>query len=137
MIEFAKIVESVGRKIRVKLRTGEEFVAPMLIVGAATSLPSESWILKNKDRFLAVVTYEKDLLDNPMVIGFYPVNKSSSEDYDSVTQLLDIFVSLLELLQQAKTNTQIGPQPFMPDTQQKLLDAITNVEKLKEFLLKY
>jgi len=72
-----------------------------------------------------------------MVIGFFPVGGSCSENYDSLYKVTEILVSLLDLLQQAKTNTQIGPQPFMPDTQQKLSNAKEEVEKLRELLLKY
>lgn len=121
MIEFGKITGSMeGHYIQVRLRTQECLYAPMITFGNSVSIPSEQWITENKDNFLAVVAFEKDLLQNPMIVGFFPVKGATSEVYNTHEQLLQVVTDLVEELTKARVNTQIGPQKFMPDTQIEL-----------------
>lgn len=133
MIEFGKITGEVENNLmQVKMRTGESLFAPMAIVGTGVSIPSLKWVTANKDNFLALVTYEKDILENPIVVGFYPVKGAVSATYNTTERLLLIVKKLLEQLSKAKINTQIGPQQFMPDTLlvlEQLSANLMNVEQ--------
>lgn len=117
MIEFGKITGEVENNLlQVRMREGECLFAPMTIVGNNVAIPSLEWIRANKNNFLALVTYEKDMYISPMIIGFYPVKGSDSSSYNTMERLLSTVIKLIEQLLKAKVNTQIGPQPFMPDT---------------------
>lgn len=136
MIEFGKITGNVdNNRIQVKLRTGECLYAPMTVVGTDVTIPSEKWIKDNKDNFLALVTYEKDIYISPMIIGFYPVKGADSAEYNTKERMLEMFMKLIEQLLKAKVNTQIGPQPFMPDTIQVFNDIKKELDKIKELIL--
>lgn len=119
MIEFAKITGELDENnyLEVQIRTGEHLFAPFVVMGNSVSLPSKTWIESNKDNFLALVTYEKDMYISPMIIGFYPVKGANSSVYNTHERLLKIVAELVDLLKKARINTQIGPQKFMPDTQ--------------------
>lgn len=135
MIEFAKITGEVENNyIEVTMRTGESLYAPLIVVGTDVTLPSEKWISEQKDNFLALVAYEKDIPESPMVIGFYPVKGAESETYNTVERLTEVLLGLIEQLLKAKVNTQIGPQPFLPDTIQVFNDLKTSIEETKEFI---
>lgn len=134
MIEFGKITGEIdGNRLCVKMRTGESLFAPLAIMGTNVSVPSNDWVTANKDNFLALVTYEKDMYISPMIIGFYPVKGADSSLYNTTERLLTVITKLIEQLLKAKVNTQIGPQPFMQDTMQvfndikKELDEITKL----------
>lgn len=136
MIEFGKITGEVDNNLlRVRLRTGESLYAPMVVVGTDVSIPSEDWITENKDKFLALVTYEKDMLISPMIIGFYPVQGAESATYNTTERLLAVVTKLIEQLLKAKVNTQIGPQPFMSDTIQVFNDVKKELEEITKLIL--
>ena len=136
MIEFGKITGEVDNNlIQVKMRTGESLFAPLTIIGTDVSIPSEDWITANKDNFLALVTYEKDMYISPMIIGFYPVKGADSSSYNTTERLLAMVSKLIEQLLKAKVNTQIGPQPFMPDTIQVFNDIKKELDEIKKLIL--
>jgi hypothetical protein len=136
MIEFGKITGEVeGNFIQVKLRTGECLFAPVTIVGTDVSLPSEDWITANKDNFLALVTYEKDMYISPMVIGFYPVKGADSSSYNTTERLLAMVTKLIEQLLKAKVNTMLGPQPFMPDSMQVFTEIKQELDEISKLIL--
>ena len=136
MIEFGKITGEVeGNFIQVKLRTGEFLFAPVTIVGTDVSLPSEDWITANKDNFLALVTYEKDMYISPMVIGFYPVKGADSSSYNTTERLLAMVTKLIEQLLKAKVNTMLGPQPFMPDSMQVFTEIKQELDEISKLIL--
>lgn len=136
MIEFGKITGEVeGNLLQVTMRTGESLYAPMVVMGMGTSIPSEEWITENKDKFLALVTYEKDLCNSPMIIGFYPVKGADSTVYNTSERLLAMMTTLIEQLLKAKVNTQIGPQPFMQDTIKVFNDIKTELEEITKRIL--
>lgn len=118
MIEFAKITGKTASPnlIQVKMRNGEHIYAPMVVVGNSVSIPSPLWILKNKDSFLALVTFVGDLGQNPAVIGFYPVRGADPSSFNILERTVDLLKDLIDKLSQAKVITQLGPQQFMPDT---------------------
>ena len=117
MIDFAKITgEMEGHRLKIKMPTGESLFAPLLVHGNSTSLPSQVWINENKDNFLAVVTYEGTRCYDSMIIGFYPVKGADSTKYDVTERLLELVMELVEKLSEAKVNTMMGSQPFMPNT---------------------
>ena len=135
MIEFGKITGEVeGNFIQVKLRTGECLFAPVTIVGMDVSLPSEDWITANKDNFLALVTYEKDMYISPMVIGFYPVKGADSSSYNTTERLLAMVTKLIEQLLKAKVNTMLGPQPFMPDSMQVFTEIKQELDEISKLI---
>lgn len=135
MIEFANITGQVDdNKICVKMRTGESFYAP-IIMAVNTPTPSKEWIQENKDSFLALVSFEKGLGQNPMVLGFYPVKGADSTKYSIVERLLTANLTLLEKLINGKVNTSIGPQPFMPDTLMALNDIKKELEDIEKLIL--
>lgn len=140
MIEFGKITGEIeGNLIQVTLRTGESLFAPLVVTGIETPIPSEKWILDNKNNFLALVTYEKDMYISPMIIGFYPVSGADSSAYNVTERLLSVMGSLIEQLLKAKVNTFLGPQPFMVDTIQvfnNLKKELDEIGKLLEPLKK-
>lgn len=121
MIEFGKITGDMdGHYIEVRMRTGEHLYAPIVVMGNSVSIPSSEWIKSNKDNFLALVTFEKDILESPMVIGFYPVKGATSSEYDVTEKLIKVVSQLVDELKKARVNTQLGPQKFLPDTQIEL-----------------
>lgn len=136
MIEFGKITGEVeGNLIQVKMRTGENLFAPITVMGTDVSVPSEQWIRSNKDKFLALVTYEKDMLISPMIIGFYPVKGADSEVYNTSERVLAVAIKLIEQLLRAKVNTSIGPQPFMPDTIKVFNELKSELDDIKKLIL--
>ena len=117
MIEFGKLTgETYKNMFKVKLRTSETLYAPICVMGIGTPQPSTAWVLSNKDKFLVLLTYEKDILNNPMIIGFYPVKGADSSTYDLFERLLESMQKLVDQLSKAKVTTQLGPQQFLPDT---------------------
>ena len=133
MIEFYRLTgKSDGDRIQVKARTGEEMYAPMFNVGTSTSVPTQKWLLENKDNFIALVSYERDSFSRPLIIGFYPVKGAKSSDFDLMLKVMNLFDNLLEHLLQAKTNTMMGPQMFFPDTIQKIQETKVKLEELKQ-----
>lgn len=136
MIEFAKITgEMDGHRIQVTMRTGESLYAPITVMGTDVSIPSKEWFAANKDNFMALVTYEKDILLSPMVIGFFPVMGADSSSYNTTERLLSATLQLLEQLLKAKVNTMIGPQPFMPDTIQVFTTIKQELEEIQKLIL--
>ena len=136
MIEFGKITGEVDNNlIQVKMRTGESLFAPLTIIGTDVSIPSKDWIIANKDNFLALVTYEKNMYISPMIIGFYPVKGADSSSYNTSERLLITVIELIEQLLKAKVNTQIGPQPFMPDTIQVFNNINKELDEIKKLIL--
>ena len=136
MIEFGKITGEVDNNlIQVKMRTGESLFAPLTIIGTDVSIPSKDWIIANKDNFLALVTYEKNMYISPMIIGFYPVKGADSSSYNTSERLLITVIELIEQLLKAKVNTQIGPQPFMPDTIQVFNNIKKELDEIKKLIL--
>lgn len=136
MIEFGKITGEVENNLmQVTLRTGESLFAPIAVVGTDVSIPSADWVSANKDNFLALVTYEKDMYISPMIIGFYPVKGADSSSYNTTERLLAMVTKLIEQLLRAKVNTQIGPQPFMPDTIQVFNDIKKELDEIKKLIL--
>lgn len=136
MIEFGKITGEVeGNLMQVKMRTGEHLFAPLTVIGTDASIPSEQWVKDNKDNFLALVTYEKDMYISPMIIGFYPVKGADSSSYNTTERLLAMVTKLIEQLLKAKVNTQIGPQPFMSDTIQVLNDIKEELDEIAKLIL--
>lgn len=136
MIEFAKITgDTLDNRIMVTMRTGESLYAPIAVTGLGTPLPSEEWIKNNKDNFLALVAFEKGLLMNPVIMGFYPVKGATSTDYGVLERLLSATITLLEKLINGKVNTSIGPQPFMPDTLTALNEIKKELENINKLVL--
>lgn len=136
MIEFGKITGEVeGNLMQVKMRAGENLFAPLTVIGTDVSIPSEQWVKDNKDNFLALVTYEKDMYISPMIIGFYPVKGADSSSYNTTERLLAMVTKLIEQLLKAKVNTQIGPQPFMSDTIQVLNDIKKELDEIAKLIL--
>lgn len=136
MIEFAKITGEVeNNHIMVQIRTQETFLAPIAVMGTDVSVPSEDWIKNNKDKFLALVAYEKDIPENPFIIGFYPVRGADSSEYNTTERLLAMVLKLVEQLINAKVNTFLGPQPFMQDTIQVLNDIKDELNNISDLIL--
>lgn len=136
MIEFAKITGEVENNyIQVKMTGGECLYAPIIVVGTNVTIPSEEWIKANKDNFLALVTYESDIVTSPMIIGFYPVKGADSSSFNPTERLLTACLQLLEQLLKAKVNTMLGPQPFMPDSIQIFTDIKTELEEVQKLIL--
>ena len=136
MIEFGKLTGEVDNNlICVQMRTGESLFAPISVMGTGVTVPSESWISANKDNFLAIVTYEKDLYISPIIIGFYPVKGADSAMYNTNERLLSVTIRLVEQLLKAKVNTQIGPQPFMQDTIKVFTDIKDELTKINDLIL--
>jgi hypothetical protein len=130
MWDFVKITGEVeGNRIRVKLPTGEELLAPVL-TSLGVPVPSEKWITDNKDKFLAIMGYKDGLNPYPIILGFYPVRGANSESFSIFERLLQINLDLLGLLASAKVTTQLGPQPFMADTQKNIEDIKTKLQEL-------
>lgn len=134
-MEFAKITGKMeGHKIQVTFRTGESLYAPLTIIGNDVTVPSQEWIDSNKDAFLALVDFEKGMTIAPIILGFYPVKGASSETYNVTERLLAMNYTLIEQLLKAKTNTMIGPQPFMPDTIQVFTDLKKELDEIKKLI---
>lgn len=137
MIEFAKITgEMDGNLIQVTMRTGESLFAPIAIMGTDVTIPSLEWVKRNKDSFLALVTYENDMKISPFVIGFFPVKGAKSESYNSVEKLLEVTLKLVEQLLKAKVNTMLGPQPFLMDTLTTLNSLKSDLENISKDIYK-
>lgn len=139
MIEFAKITGKAESPnlIEVRMRTGECLYAPISTMGANVCLPSQTWISKNKDNFLALVTFIGDVSQNPAIIGFYPVRGADSTSYNITERMVEKFLELLDKLGQAKVMTQLGPQQFMADTlldlQKMTADIKTMMQEVNTF----
>ena len=137
MIDFAKITGDIdGHRIEVQMPTGEHLYAPLLVHGNSTSFPSREWIRENKDNFLAVITYEGSRCYDSMILGFYPVKGADSEKYDVTEQLLTLVLDLVGRLYEAKVNTEIGPQPFMPNTLIYLDNIRTKLREVQRLINK-
>ena len=137
MIEFGKITGEVKDSyIQVRLRTGECLFAPIAVVGTSVTVPSDKWVTNNKDNFLALVSYEKDMYISPIIIGFYPVKGASSSEYNTVERIIAEFEKLVSQLLKAKVNTQIGPQPFMQDTIKVLSEVKDELKNISDDVLK-
>lgn len=136
MIDYAKITGEIDGSFRfqVKMPTGETLFAPMLVMGNNIQVPSKDWIDANKDSFLAVVTYQGSSYYDPIIMGFLPVKGAKSEDFNTMERLLKVTTELVEQLQSAKVNTQIGPQPFMADTQQKLSEFKQELDDIAKLI---
>lgn len=131
MIEFGKITGLMkGTRLQVQLRDKTHVYAPITVMGTNVSLPSEAWVLANKDSFLALVAYEDDELTHPMIIGFYPVKGADSSGYNISERLVDIVDTLVQTIIEAKTSTALGPMPFMPDTQAKLAQSKVELKNI-------
>lgn len=138
MIDFAKITGEVdGNRIEVQMPTGEHLYAPLLLTGTATTLPTADWISTHKDNFLAVITYEGSRCYDSMVVGFYPVKGADSTSYNTTDRMFKMLVKLVEQLLKAKTNTQLGPQPFMSDTIQVLNDIKKELDDISKLMLDF
>lgn len=136
MIEFAKITGEVDNNhVQVRMLDGECLYAPIVVVGTNVTIPSEEWIKANKDNFLALITYERDMITSPMVVGFYPVKGADSSAFNATERLLSSCLQLVEQLLKAKVNTLIGPQPFMPDSIQVFTDIKTELEEIQKLIL--
>lgn len=136
MIEFGKITGGTdGNLLQIRMRTGEHLFAPLTVMGTGVSVPSKEWVINNKDNFLALVTYERDMDDEPMIIGFYPVKGADSSSYNTSERLLSMVTKLVEQLLKAKVNTQIGPQPFMPSTIRVLNDIKVELDEITKLVL--
>lgn len=132
MWDFVKILGEVdGHRIRVKLPTGEEVMAPV-ITAMGLPVPSEQWVKDNKDKFLAIMGYREGLNPYPIILGFYPVTGADSEKFNIFERLLVCQKEILDMLASAKVTTQLGPQPFMPDSQQKISDLKSKIEELEK-----
>ena len=130
MVEFGVITGEVdGTWIRVQYRTGEKFWAPMITFVSNVSIPSEKWIKANKHKYVALVSFEKDILENPMVVGFYPV-KGATAEADMFSKLLALTADLISILQQATIMTQLGPQKIMSQYQTKLSEAKSKLNEI-------
>ena len=134
MIEFGKITGEIDNNLlQVRMRTGEHLYAPITTACPNVSLPSKQWVLENKDNFLALVAYEKDMFISPMIIGFFPVRGANSKMYNPTERLIDVMERLIRQLSKTRTNTQIGPQKFMPDTLvvlDELSEEVTSIKAL-------
>lgn len=138
MIDFAKITGEVeGNRIEVQMPTGEHLFSPIMLNGTAVTFPSEEWIKNNKDNFLAVISYEGSRCYDSMVLGFYPVKGADSTSYNTTDRMFKMLVKLVDQLLRAKTNTQLGPQPFMTDTIQVLNEIKTELEEVGKLMLDF
>lgn len=138
MIDFAKITGDVdGHRIEVQMPTGEHLYAPLLVIGTATTFPTEEWVRENKDNFLAVISYEGSRCYDSMILGFYPVKGADSTSYNTTDRMFKMLVKLVEQLLKAKTNTQLGPQPFMADTIQVLSDIKSELDEIGKLMLDF
>ena len=136
MIELAKLTgEMEDGSIRVQMRTGEHLYA-LLVTHGTMGLPSETWIEENKDNFLAVIDYVNDDDSDPLCMGFLPVQSAQSDSFGIINRLLKQMITLVDKLSAGKVNTQIGPQPFMPNTQQALSSIKNELENIEKLLLK-
>lgn len=131
-MEYAKITGKVsGKLIQVKMSTGESLFAPIAISGINVTLPSDTWIRENKDNFLAIVAYDNDEYDEPVIIGFLPVKGADSMKFNVTERLLQATLDIVEKLLNGKVNTQIGPQPFMPTTIQGLNQIKSELKEIQ------
>ena len=133
MIEFAKFTgKTKDNRYQIRLRTGEHVYAPIFVSGIDSPAPSDKWIQDNKDSFLALLSREGST--NHVIIGFYPVKSADSEKYNVFERLLEVNIELIEQLLIAKTNTGIGPMPFMPETIKKLKELKTSLSEITELI---
>ena len=135
MIDFAKITGATENNyIQVQMATGERLFSKIIVTGTGSETPSADWIAENKDDFLAVVTYEGDNYSSPIILGFYPTNKAKDSQYNTSYRMLKVIQALVEQLLKAKVNTQLGPQPFMPNTISALNNAKTELENIEKLI---
>lgn len=135
MIEYAKLTgKSDAPYYEVQVRTGERIYARFANAGFGISLPSAKWYQDNKDRFLALLSYEGDNVDEPILLGFSPLDNAATSDSNVYERLLKVVTNLVERLLNAKVNTQIGPQPFLVDTIQDLNDMKTELNNIKQLI---
>lgn len=104
--------------------------------GVGIIVPSEEWLKSNKANFIALIDFEKGNRERPIIMGLLPIAGATSETYNVIERLLVVNKELLKQLQKAKVNTQIGPQQFMPDTQQVLSDLSTELDEIEKQILK-
>lgn len=138
MIYFGKITGEIDSDtfLEVTLKNGESVYAAMTIpTGTSLSLPSKDWIDANKDKFLALVSFEGDIYNKAFIVGFYPIKGAKSEEYNTFEKLIEVLYKLIDQLSKAKTNTQIGPQPFLPDTLQVFMQLKQDIDKYKKDIL--
>ena len=141
MIEFGKITGRMKEnKLQVSMRTGENFYATISVMGTGVTTPSQKWIDANKDNFLAMVIYRHSASERvfhaPIIIGFYPVAGYNSVQINSVELILRALQGLIDTLINAKINTSIGPQPFMPDIIQQLQNIQNNLDDTSDNIMK-
>ena len=135
MWDFVKIIGDIdGSSLRVRLPTGEEMFAPM-VTSLGLPLPSQKWIDNNKDSFLAILQYQENLNPEPIVVGFYPVKGAESDKFSIFERLLKVNLEVIELLAVARIATQLGPQPFMADSQEKIVNIKKEIQELIENVL--
>ena len=136
MVQFAKITGKVeDNLIQVTFKTGESVYASMVVAGVSLSIPSEDWIKDNKDKFLAIVSFEGESFTTAFILGFYPVKGAKSKDFNTFEKIIEVLYKLVDQLSKAKVNTQIGPQPFLPDTLQVLAQLKQDIDKHKKDIL--
>ncbi len=122
-LEYAQITGEIGDTkylFQVKMATGETLFAPLLVQGGTTAIPSKDWIDANKDKFLAVIGFTGEDYNEPFIMGFLPVKGVDTSSANILERILNNTGKLLDLLKEGKVNTQMGPQPFMTDTQAKI-----------------
>lgn len=132
-MELAKLTgELEDNYIGIRMRTTEGYMAAVMTSGN-NPLPSQKWITDNKDKFLAVVDLTGSIKNPiPVVVGFYPVIGADSSKYNSLERILTAFTTLVDQLNTAKINTQLGPQGFLPDTLQVLNDLKTELSSISD-----
>lgn len=133
MIEFAQITgKTQGDTYQVKMRTGEHFYAPLSVTGIGTPMPSQRWIQENRNSFLALVTFEGK--NTPIIVGFYPVSGADSSKYGVFELLLELSTEIVDMLINAKTNTGIGPMPFMPGSMKRLMEIKVSLQGINSLI---
>lgn len=138
-MEYAKLT---GKTLKgkpnfwqVQFREGYNMYAPFPS-GVGIIVPSEEWLKSNKANFIALIDFEKGNRERPIIMGLLPIAGATSETYNVIERILVVNKELLKQLQKAKVNTQIGPQQFMPDTQQVLSDLSTELDEIEKQILK-
>lgn len=136
MIDYAQITGEIDGSYRfqVKMPTGESLCAPMLVMGSNIQVPSKDWIDANKDKFLAVVTYQGSSFYDPIIMGFLPVKGAKSEDFNTTERMFNVLKDVVDQLLEAKVNTQIGPQPFMSDTIGKFKECQNELKEIEKLI---
>lgn len=130
MWDFVKITGvTKGNLIEVKFPTGEHVMATLL-TSVLAPIPSPQWFLENKDNFLAILATKEGVNPYPVVLGFYPVKGADSEKFSIFGSLLQMYADILDMLSTAMITTSLGPQPFLPDTQAKIVELKTKIEQI-------